>query len=115
MLFSEMSSLNKASLAFFVLAKLTGIFGISLGFLGKDFLFFGGVLLSMAIFSIFLSIFLSLIQTFKDKKIFSEQDEEKNKIKMYKETKKQLEKQILSLQEQKRSLENMMIRKGKFS
>lgn len=115
MLFSEMSSLNKASLTFFITAKITGIFGISFGFLGKDFLFIGGVFLSIAVFSIFSSIFLSLIQSFRDKKIFSEQDEEKNKIKMYKETKEQLEKQIFSLQEQKRSLENMMIRKGKLS
>lgn len=97
------------------MTKTTGIIGVSFGFLGKDFLFIGGIFLSAAIFCIFVSIALSLIQTSKDKKTFSAHDEENKKIKEFKRMKEDLEAEINSLQERKKSLENMMIRKGKLS
>lgn len=108
-----MTSLNKFSLFLFLIAKVCGIVGVGFGFAGKQYHEVGGYILSLAVFSIFLSIFLSLIQSFKDKKNFAIEDEEVKQIKELKKRKNDLELQILKLKEEKKAVENFVLSKNK--
>lgn len=109
----KIEPLNKISLTFFIIAKAFGIIGVSLGFLDKKFLFLGGIFIFFAIFSIFLSIALCLVQLSKDKKRFAIEDEEKAKIKMLKKIKIELEEEIFNLQNQKSLLTNLALSRKK--
>jgi len=111
--FSKMQALNKAAIGLFVVAKILGLSGVCMGFLGKDYHMIGGYFLSFAMISIFSSVTCSLIQTKKDKKIFSKEDEENKKIKSLEKMKVELKEEIKFLEEKRNSLTNLMIKKEK--
>lgn len=113
MIFSKMQTLNKVSVALFVVAKIFGFLGVCLGFLGKDYHSTGGYFLSLAMISIFSSITCSLIQSSKDEKIFSKEDEENKKMKDFIKTKFELQEEIRELEEKRNALRNLMVKKGK--
>jgi len=110
-LFFSMAPLSWCSIVFFVFAKISGMIGVCLGFLGAEYHYVGGIVLTSAIISIFCSIFCSIIQTIKDKKKFEDEDIEHNKIKSLAKIKLDLEQEIKKLEEQKISLENLKFRK----
>ena len=55
-LFLNMTPMSWASIIFFVLAKVFGMVGVCLGFLGPEYRTVGGILLGIAIVSIFTSV-----------------------------------------------------------
>jgi len=112
-MFRNMATLNKVSLTFLVMAKLSGFIGVSLGFL-PAYHHYGGYLLMFSFLAIVVSIISAIFQTSLDKEVFSKEDEELHHIKLFVETKKKLEKQIEELEEKKRVLLNLKIRKGKY-
>jgi len=108
-----MATLNKVSLTFLVMAKLSGFLGVSLGFL-PAYHHYGANLLTLSFLAIAVSIISAIFQLSLDKEVFSKEDEELHRIKSFVEMKKNLEKQIEELEEKKRALLNLGIRKGKY-
>lgn len=111
--FSKMQTLNKVAIGLFVFAKIFGFLGVCLGFLGKDYHSIGGCFLSLAMISIFSSVTCSLIQSRKDEKTFSKEDEENKKVKDFIKTKFELQEEIKELEEKRNALRNLMVKKGK--
>jgi len=111
--FLKMQALNKAAIALFIVAKILGLSGVCMGFLGKDYHAIGGYFLSLAMISIFSSVTCSLMQTKKDKKIFLKEDEENKKMKSLEKMKLELKEEIKCLEEKRNSLTNLMLKKGK--
>jgi hypothetical protein len=112
MSFSSMAKLNKFALVFLVLAKFFGLIGVSMGFISQ-YHSLGGYFLTAAFVAIVTSIFCVILQTSRDKKIFSIEDEEKKRIKSFKEMKKDLEEEIRLLEAKKNALMSLEVRRGK--
>lgn len=111
--FSKMQTLNKVAIGLFIVAKIFGFLGVCLGFIGKDYHSIGGYFLSLAMISIFSSVTCSLIQSTKDEKIFSKEDEENKNMKDFIKTKLELQQEIRELEEKRNALRNLMVKKGK--
>ena len=109
--FSGMSGLNKASLGFFVLAKLCGMFGVGLGFCGPEYRTAGGFLLAAAFGFIFSAVCCSLLQSRRDRETFGEQDIESARIREMKLAKAELEEEIKELELHREALRNMILRR----
>lgn len=109
--FLNMPSMNLAALVFFITAKLFGIVGVSLGFLGSEYLRVGGASLCVAFLMIFLSISCSLVQTSRDRKIFEKEDYENFSISSAQRQKMLLQEEIKELELKKKSLENFIVRR----
>ena len=103
--------MNAAAVTFFVFAKVFGMVGVGLGFLGGGYLFVGGCCLSAAFISIFLSISCSLIQTVKDRKMFEKEDSEASAHRNAILQKQSIEEEIRELELKKKSLENFISRR----
>jgi|688.fasta_scaffold689022_2 hypothetical protein len=110
-LFSNLSQLNKAALAFFLVAKVFGLIGISLGFIGGEYLHIGGFALGMSLISIFSAITCGLVQTSKDKQKFQIEDDAQGKLKKLNEAKARLEKEIEDLEAQKSAVRKFLMSK----
>lgn len=111
-LFKDLSTLNRWSILFFILAKLSGAFGVCLGFMNPDYRHFGGYFLSAAVISIFLSICLALRQTFLDRDKFEKEDRELTQLQLLTDKKKELEKEICELEERYKVVNELKFRKS---
>lgn len=100
-LFSEMSSANKIALITFVLSKIFGITGFSLGFFSGFYRQLGGCVLGLSFIMILLSIGFSIYQSLKDQKKFESEDTEKSLVRALTLKKEQLEREIKELEMQK--------------
>ena len=110
--FSKMAVLNKAALLFLALGKLSGMIGVSLGFL-QNFHELGGYILGFAFFFISCSVVCVLLQTAKDRKAFELEDEEKERIKSFTNIKKNLQEEIRLLEDKRNALQNLQVQRGK--
>lgn len=108
---SGMAPLNRTALMLFIVAKLTGLLGVTMGFLGKDYHTAGGWLLGFALLSIFSAVLCGLLQTSRDKVIFSMEDEEKQRVKNMTTTLSKLQDEINTLEARREALKNLMIRR----
>lgn len=106
--FTEMASLNKAAFMAFILAKIFGFMGVALGF-SEVYRSLGGVFLILAFVSIGISVACSILQSFKDRKSFAEEDLEKTKIKELLNNKNDLELKIKQLQEQHDAMHKLYV------
>ena len=111
-LFKDLSILNRWSILFFVLAKLSGAFGVCLGFMNEYHRHWGGYFLIAAVISIFLSICLALRQTFLDRDKFEKEDRELSQLQILNDKKKDLEKEICELEERYRVVSELKFRKS---
>ncbi|NBP01858.1 MAG: hypothetical protein EBU90_17315 [Proteobacteria bacterium] len=109
----KVEPLNKVAITLFIIAKIFGLIGVSMGFMGSKTHTIGGYLLFFAIISIFGSIGCALFQTTKDKKKFSKEDEENARLNSFIRVKSTLEQEIKDLEERRMALENFLIKKGK--
>lgn len=108
----NMSGLNLASIGFIITAKISGMLGVSIGFVDPSLRNVGGCLLSVAVISITCAVICSLIQTSKDKRRFDNEDFELNEIRKLTNTKRELQEKIKALELQRQAIDNLMIRKG---
>ena len=111
-IFSKMAAFNKAALSFLIIAKFFGLIGVAMGFL-QDYHRFGGYFLGAAFCAITISITCAVIQTSRDKQIFSNEDEERRRINSIVEMKKKLENEIRSLEDKRNALMGLEIRRGR--
>lgn len=109
---SGMAPLNQTALGLFVVAKITGLLGVTMGFLGQNYHVAGGWLLGIAMASIFAAVLCGLLQTTKDKATFSKEDEEKQKAKDMSMTLSRLQDEINALEARREALRNLLIRRG---
>lgn len=109
---SGMAPLNQTALGLFVIAKITGLLGVTMGFLGQEYHTAGGWLLGLAMVSIFAAVLCGLLQSSKDKINFSKEDEEKQKARDMSSTLSRLQDEINVLEARREALKNLMIRRG---
>ena len=93
-----MKSLNSAALVAFVIAKLLGIIGVSIGFVHRT---YGGICLSGSVILLLCSIVLSGIQLSRDRKEGELENEDNNHIRTLQRKKQELQWQIEELENQK--------------
>lgn len=110
--FFGMARLNRVALAFFIVAKITGLIGVSLGFVDKIYHQIGMWFLVVAFISIFLAISCSMLQMSKDNIRFSKEDELTKNFKNMSATMTKLQAEIQNLEARKEALKNLMIRRG---
>lgn len=110
--FSRMATFNKLALFCLVIAKFFGLIGVAMGFM-QDYHRFGGYFLSAAFCAITVSITSALIQTSRDRKIFSNEDEERRRLNSIVEIKKKLEDEIRSLEDKRNALMSLEVRRGR--
>lgn len=111
-IFSNMPRLNLTSILLITIAKLSGMIGVCVGFIDSEFRKTGGILLTIALISIFCSVSCSMIQLSRDKKRFDLEDQEKKEIRNLISTKRDLELKIKELESQKLAISQLIIRKG---
>lgn len=111
-LFVNMTPMSWASIIFFVLAKVFGMVGVCLGFLGPEYRTVGGILLGIAIVSIFTPVGCSFVQMSKDKKNFESEDMGVRRVRQLADMRFELEEEIRELESRKSALKNLMFRKG---
>jgi len=111
-LFTNMTSMSWAAIIFFILAKVFGMIGVCLGFMGPEYHTMGGVLLGTAIVSIFTSVGCSFVQMSKDKKNFESEDMGVRRVRQLADMRFELEEEIRELESRKSALKNLMFRKG---
>lgn len=109
--FSSITKFNRYAFILFIVAKLNGCIGVSLGFLGGEYHQYGGFLLCIAIICIFLSVIFSIKQMSVDKIIFEHEDDENIKLKNLILKKNLLENEIFLLQEKRLETEKFLLRK----
>lgn len=112
MLVTKMTVLNKIALILLLFGKFFGLFGVAMGFM-DSYHKWGGYFLIVAFVLVKSSIVCTLVQTMRDKEKFSIEDEENKKIKSISEIKRNLEQEIIRLEEKKSALMNLELRRGK--
>jgi len=109
---SGMAPLNKTALCLFIIAKFSGLVGVSLGFLGHEYHTVGGTMLGIAFAAIFSAVGCGLVQTSRDKEVFSREDDNNKKIRDMSEMMLRLHDDINALEARRDALKNLMIRRG---
>lgn len=112
MLISKMATLNKIALIFLLCGKFFGLFGVAMGFI-DSYHKWGGYFLTIAFVLVKSSIICALVQTTRDKEKFSLEDEENKRLNSFREIKRNLEQEIIRLEEKKKALMNLELRRGK--
>ena len=109
-MFDNFTKLNVVALTTFVLAKISGIFGITLGFV-KEYRLLAAILLIAYFVLLAISILASMKQISIDRNRFSAEDEDKSVIKKLQSEKEELVKQIKELEFKKLELQNFSLRR----
>lgn len=107
-----MAGLNKFALGAFVTAKIMGMAGVCVGFVGPEYVYLGGFLLKSAFALITCSVIASIVQMRRDRQKFDAEDRERSKLKQLSLVKTELEKEINDLEERRRALQNLLNRRS---
>ena len=97
----SLTALNKIFLIFFILAKICGLVGIAAGFIHGSSREVGGILLGTSFVFLLVSIVCSIVQMSIDRKKFEDEDEYKSNLKLLLRRKKEIENELLALQQKK--------------
>lgn len=108
--FSSLSSLNRTALGAFIAAKLCGMVGVGLGF-SEDYRTLGGVFLTSAFVFIGVSVGCAMVQSVRDRKKFSLEDEELGRVRRLAETKDRIEREIRDLESRRLALQLLTVRR----
>lgn len=109
--FSSMAPMNKAAFACFGLAKIFGFVGVVLGFGDVSTHALGGYFLVLAFVMIGVSVTFALVQSARDKKKFEQEDLLTSRTRKLASMKIELEEEVRQLQEQRKALQSLAIRK----
>ena len=102
-MFENLTVYHKLALFGFVIAKMSGMFGVALGFAGGGLRNIGAGLLGFAFLSIFFSIGMSMIQMGRDRDRFEEEDGVSSKTAQLRQEHARLLEEVSELRKQRDS------------